>query len=105
MFPALRNGKDEEAHEAWAEYKEKHMQSFLDMYEKFLTDNGGQFFVGEKISWADIFVAERLDFFTLLNGNDPSFMDKHKNLRALVKRVNENPRIKEYVAKRPVSKM
>uniref|UniRef100_A0A915KR41 glutathione transferase n=1 Tax=Romanomermis culicivorax TaxID=13658 RepID=A0A915KR41_ROMCU len=61
MFPALRNDKDEEAHEVWAEYKEKHMQSFLDMYEKFLTDNGGQFFVGEKISWADIFVAERLD--------------------------------------------
>jgi len=36
----------------WETYKKEHMPAFLDMYEKFLAENGGKFFVGDHV---DIF--------------------------------------------------
>uniref|UniRef100_A0A915IYH2 Glutathione S-transferase C-terminal domain-containing protein n=1 Tax=Romanomermis culicivorax TaxID=13658 RepID=A0A915IYH2_ROMCU len=35
--------------ELWQAYKKEHLPSFLDIYEKLLTENGGKFFVGNQV--------------------------------------------------------
>uniref|UniRef100_A0A915KMZ0 GST C-terminal domain-containing protein n=1 Tax=Romanomermis culicivorax TaxID=13658 RepID=A0A915KMZ0_ROMCU len=91
--------------ELWQACKKEHLPNFLDIYEKLLTENGGKFFVGNQLTWADLMVAELLDRFAMFNKNDggDSFLASHKNLTRLVKHVLALPNIKKYVAKRPQS--
>uniref|UniRef100_A0A915JCX9 Glutathione S-transferase n=1 Tax=Romanomermis culicivorax TaxID=13658 RepID=A0A915JCX9_ROMCU len=56
--------------ELWQAYKKEHLPNFLDIYEKLLTENGGKFFVGNHLTWADLMVAELLDRFVMFNKND-----------------------------------
>ncbi|XP_048740716.1 glutathione S-transferase 1-like [Ostrea edulis] len=71
---------------------------YMDILEEILKENNGGdgFFVGDKISVADILVFDMLDQVTAMI-TLPAFPPK---LGALIDRVKTYPKIKEYLAKR-----
>ncbi|XP_056001226.1 S-crystallin SL11-like [Ostrea edulis] len=71
---------------------------YMDILEEILKENNGGdgFFVGDKISMADILVFDMLDQVTAMI-TLPDFPPK---LGALIDRVKTYPKIKEYLAKR-----
>jgi glutathione S-transferase len=62
-------------------------------------DNGGNFLVGKNITWADIFVAEKLQVFE--ETIDQGILNGFPHLRKLKDAVFSEPRIKAYVEGRP----
>nr|P46426.1 RecName: Full=Glutathione S-transferase; AltName: Full=GST class-pi [Dirofilaria immitis]AAA21585.1 glutathione S-transferase [Dirofilaria immitis] len=72
--------------------------------EKLLAtrDNGKNFILGDKISFADYVLFEELDVQQIL---DPHCLEKFPLLKAFHQRLGDKPKIKEYCAKRNASKM
>jgi len=68
----------------------------LAQIEKRLTERGGQFLVGNALTWADIVVFNFCDFLP-----DQSVLAKVPKIKNLVGRVGEIPNIKNWVEKRP----
>ncbi|XP_038061211.1 glutathione S-transferase-like isoform X1 [Patiria miniata] len=79
------------------EFYEKTAPKYMAGLEKMLTDNNGGhgFFVGSKISRADIF------FYVVMETVEEDELKKYPKLSALMKRVAEAPKIAAYLAKRP----
>merc|ERR1712045_503681 len=68
--------------------------------EKILVSRGGQYLVGNALSWADL---RLFDFcFTL---SQPSCLDRFPNIKNLTERVRNIPNIKSWVESRPKSKL
>jgi len=84
----------------WIEYEpklEKHFQNL----QKFLEENNGGkgFFVGDSITWVDcVWTAVSYWLRHLKYG---PLLDKFPNLAAIKDRVEADPRIAAYIAKRP----
>jgi len=71
--------------------------------EKILISRGGQFFVGNNLTWADIAVFQfAKDGMT---GTPPKDLTDFPKIANLCKRVAEIPNIKNWIASRPVTKM
>uniref|UniRef100_A0A0M3HQX7 Glutathione S-transferase n=1 Tax=Ascaris lumbricoides TaxID=6252 RepID=A0A0M3HQX7_ASCLU len=66
-----------------------------------LTEKLGQrlFFVGSKISWADIAVADQLSTFS--SCFDGLFLNRYLTLKAHKMRIESLPNIRKYIAERP----
>jgi len=73
---------------------------FLDRYEKFLAANGTGYFVGKKLTWADVVIAEWIQNFT--EQYDPAALKGHPKMNEHMKMVSGLPGIKKYIASRPV---
>ena len=72
----------------------------LAQLEKRLVSRGGQYFVGNAFSWAD------LQLYNLTSGfPDQSMLNKFPKIKNLMGRVAEIPNIKRWVEKRPVTSM
>lgn len=97
---AVMSGDEPKKQEAWTTFKTDTLPNFLNMYEKFLTENGGKFLVGDHLSWVDLVVGEFLERCISLFDNE-SLVAGHKNLANLVKHVHELPNVKKYVDSRP----
>merc|ERR1712043_41112 len=71
----------------------------IKMFEKLLSANGGKFFVGKELTWADLAFAE---FFGGLEERfgDAIFGDA-KSLKEHIHHVMSLPKIKKWVEKRP----
>ena len=70
----------------------------LTQLEKRLVGRGGQYFVGNAFSWADLML------FNLCSGfPDQSILNKFPKIKNLAGRVGEIPNIKRWVEKRPVT--
>uniref|UniRef100_A0A915J7C7 GST C-terminal domain-containing protein n=1 Tax=Romanomermis culicivorax TaxID=13658 RepID=A0A915J7C7_ROMCU len=98
---AIMRGDTKEAGELWKDYQNDHVTPFLDMFEKFLTENGGKYFVGDRLTWADLLIGEFIDRFVLFNNKNDSILAGHKKLAQHTKLIHELPNIKKYVANRP----
>lgn len=83
---------------ATADGREKYISRFNSMLEA----NGG-FFVGSKITWADIMVANSIDFSEKLW--EVSITDGYPAVKKLLETVFTAKGIKEWIEKRPVTKM
>jgi len=85
-------------------YKEKvapHLDTTLPIFEKYLEDSGTGWFVGEHMTWVDIFAGEFFSKFTAFG--DATALDKYPKLKQLVERVHDQPNIKKYIEQRPES--
>ena len=72
----------------------------LALLEKRLCDRGGQYFAGNALTWADVYM------YTLASGlPDQSCLEKCPKLKNLTSRVANIPNIKCWVEKRPNTKM
>jgi len=76
------------------ELKEEAVDKYYNIWEKALTDNKTGYLVGDKLSLADLCV------FDIITGTIEQHMkplDGHPMLKTLIRRVNDNPMVKEYV--------
>jgi len=69
--------------------------------EKFLKESGSGFLVGKSVTWADFFLAERIDLF---NEYAPQIFEGHPEISKWIQKVMDLPAIKKLVAERPVTK-
>jgi len=84
------------------EYTTKGVIPYLEGLQKKLksNNNGTGYFVGNKVTWADLAVVSFLDELRKLS---PTILDAYPALKAHSDRVHELKGIKEWVAKRPES--
>ncbi|XP_077999205.1 uncharacterized protein LOC144452069 [Glandiceps talaboti] len=82
----------------------KTVPTTLSALEKILeANNGGNgFFVGDKLTWADLAFLAHTDFYCA-QFKDANLLAPHKKLTALRSRVSELPNIKKWIATRPES--
>lgn len=71
---------------------------YVQRLDEQVKKNGG-YFVGNKLSWADLVFVSLLDYLNFMAGYD--IIEKAHNLKALKDKVLAEPRIKAWVAKRP----
>jgi len=103
----IRGGASKVLYAPSPEEKEEGMKKFLPMIdtgfarlETRLASRGGQFFVGNTVSWAEFMLFTFLDMLTDRMGMDVD-MSKFPKLDNLNKRVGEMPNIKKWMDTRP----
>ena len=71
--------------------------------EKMLVSRGGQFFVGNNFTWADLAVFQ----FTTdgMGGKPPNDLTAYPRISNLCQRVGQVPNIKNWMSARPVTAM
>merc|ERR1712110_550127 len=72
------------------------LQAALGQLEKKLIARGGQYFVGNNLTWADLHV-----YMYATDGVDKAVLAKFPKLANLVERVGNVPNIKTWVESRP----
>ncbi|XP_012945528.1 glutathione S-transferase [Aplysia californica] len=91
--------KDEKKkEELMAAFKDTESPRFFGYFEKMLKENGTGYFVGSKLSLADIAV---YDVFTGLLAPWLGSVDSFPFLKSLIDKVGADEKIKAYVASRP----
>jgi len=75
-----------------------HMVPFMKRYEVFLMENGGVYFVGNKLTWADIILSE---FFAACQLRSAQMMDNFPKLQEFTGRIQNVPNIKNWLENRP----
>jgi len=89
----------EKNEEKKAEWKEKFLTTsapkYLEKFEALQKDNGGDFLVGKSLTWADIFIADKLRAFE--ESVDTGLLNAYSNLRNMKDAVYSNPAIKAYM--------
>jgi glutathione S-transferase len=75
---------------------------YLDKLEAQVKKNGG-YFVGGKLSWADLLWAAHSDYLSFVLAGDPN--KDHPELKKLVEKVRALPNIKAYIEKRPKTQL
>lgn len=101
-MPKLQGDK-KLADENWTKFVENNLKSFLNRYTKFLNDNGGMWFVGDSITWADIAIAEFLS--VLEDCFNVTALDSHPQLKSFKSKIFSLPQLKDYVANRPQTQL
>jgi len=76
-------------------------QTYCERYSGFLSDNGGQWLVGDRVSWADLFLAELND--RVLRCLDHDALEAFPLLKQHCQRVHQLPNIKKYCDSRKPS--
>nr|CAD7400446.1 unnamed protein product [Timema cristinae] len=71
---------------------------YLKKFDETVKDNGG-YFVGGKLTWADLFFVSRLYYLDWMVGHD--LVEKYGNLKAHKEKVLAIPSIKAWIEKRP----
>lgn len=100
--------KDEKAkNELKDKLRNETLPGILTLLEKLLNKNNGGtgWFVGNKISIADVMVYNMLvDFLPAVLGG-PIDLSKHQNIKGVVDRFQADPKVAEWIKKRPASNM
>ena len=78
------------------------MPNTMAILEKLLTKNGGKYFVGKNITWADIEVANQWD--AMKQRGNPVDFGANKALEAHDNAISAFPNIKSWMEKRPKTK-
>ncbi|XP_063230994.1 glutathione S-transferase-like isoform X2 [Bacillus rossius redtenbacheri] len=71
---------------------------YMDKFEELVAKNGG-YFVGGKMTWADVYFVGIVDYLSFMVGFD--LLEKCPKLAALKRTVESVPSIKAWVDKRP----
>ncbi|XP_048740132.1 probable glutathione S-transferase 9 [Ostrea edulis] len=79
---------------------EEVLPKFQNRLTRFLQQHGDRYFVGSKITLADLAVHE---VFTTFLQNDPSILDEHNSLTEHRRLVEQHPNLREYILNRPYS--
>jgi glutathione S-transferase len=83
-------------------YIDEQLPQFFTYFEAMLTSNhgGDNYFVGSELTWADVAFYNFIFWAGNFTGSD-KVIEKFPKLTALYKKVDSNPKIAEWVAKRP----
>jgi len=73
---------------------------FLDVLDSLIKANGGKHLLGDKLTLADIYLAQAIDQFQILIGRDLAKECGNENIKALQEEVMNTPEIKAVVDKR-----
>lgn len=95
-----RFAPEEKKAEMGKEFAETGMPKFLSWLEKLLKASNTGFFYGDKMTIADIVA---YDFLSAVETNHPGSLDSSPLVKALVEKIGNQPKIKSYVEKRPVT--
>jgi glutathione S-transferase len=85
--------------EAKKKYCEEQLPASLALLEGLLVANGGKFFVGSELTWADIAFMNFVQWTAMGGAVNP--LEKFPKLTALDAMVKEVPKIKAWIEKRP----
>ena len=97
------DGDKKTSDEKWAQIVDPTVKPFLVTYTRFFNENGGQWFVGDSLTWADIAIAE---FMSVLEDCFcQSILDNFPQLKAFKEKIFSLPKLKEYVSQRPATPM
>jgi glutathione S-transferase len=88
--------------EIWSKLEKEHIAPFLTLYEKFLTEGGSTYFLGNSITWADIFIFDALHKTKV---SSPHLFDNHPKLTEFVNKIAKEPKISAWLEKRPKTEM
>lgn len=77
-------------------------EKYLSKFNAIILENGGQFLVGKKMTWADIYFAQALNNGELIHGT--KFTEEYPGLKAMYDNVFNTPAIKKWVKGRPSTK-
>ncbi|XP_021946626.1 glutathione S-transferase 1 [Folsomia candida] len=80
-----------------------HMPAKLKKLNMLKNENGGNFLVGKNLTWADIFIADKLERLETSVG--PKVLDGYPHLRKLKEAVFNVDKIRAYLAARPEAAM
>jgi len=88
------------------EFKTKTLPAFLDVMQKVLDDNGGNYLVGSDLTWADLVFVCGLEMFVNGHGMMPDYENKdalkdHKSISEFKQKIEDLPNIKAWIEKRP----
>jgi len=108
MIPSVTffHEKDETKQaELKAKFEKETLPAALQLFEKLLKGNNGgdSYFVGDKMTWADIGFADLCTWFSSLQVQIP--FDDVPKLKALKERVESTPKIAEWIKNRPVTQI
>jgi len=73
---------------------------YLGKVDAIQKENGGNYLVGQKLTWIDIQYAHFLEMFEATTGGE---IINYPNLKKMQTTVFETPEIKEWIGKRPVT--
>ncbi|XP_041485540.1 glutathione S-transferase-like [Lytechinus variegatus] len=85
------------------EFAEKTSKPYVSYLDQLIKKAGGKYFVGNKISLADIHVFTMLEMFTDSARGIEGVLDDYPDLRAFYKYFKEEGPLKSYIASRPAA--
>lgn len=97
-LPVMLESDAEKRKSLAEEFQKKHFEPFLERYEKFLVNNGGNYFVGNQVTWVDL---QMYHYLQILQIYFPSVFESHKKILDFMKKIEEIPSIKKWVETRP----
>ncbi len=83
---------------AHADFQSTALPKYLTKLEAIKGSSGGSYLVGKDLTWADIFIADKLGRLQESEGTD--VLDKYPNLKKFKEEVHAIPNIKAYVDQR-----
>ncbi|GAM20371.1 hypothetical protein SAMD00019534_035460 [Acytostelium subglobosum LB1] len=86
-------------------FKEETAPKFFSKLEAVLIKKGGEHFVGNKLTWADISIFNLIDFFHQQHSNLVAAVLPFPTLLAFHKRVAAIPQFAEYLKNRPITRL
>ncbi|KDR24333.1 glutathione S-transferase-like [Zootermopsis nevadensis] len=86
----------------WGPLKNETVPYYMSKFDEVVKKNEG-YFVGGKLTWADIYFVGILDYLNGMVKED--LVEKYPNLKALKEKILALPPIKAWVEKRPDSEM
>ena len=102
-MPAYREQDAAKKAELMKKFGTETMPNTMAILEKLLTKNGGKYFVGKNVTWADIEVANFWD--GMKQRGSPLNFGANKALEAHVNAIWALPNIKAWMDKRPKTPM
>jgi len=81
---------------------ETNKTKFFDVFDSIIKSNGGAHLVGDKLTWADLWLAFSIDQFQLILGSN--IAEGRENVNKLKEGVMKTPQIKAWLEKRPKTK-
>jgi len=100
--PWHREKDESKKKELWTALENEQIKPFLVKYEKFLIENGGEYFVGNKLTWADLVLS---DTFSDWNEKFPNLFTTHKKLVEFTQKIQNIPQIQHWIKNRPQTAM
>uniref|UniRef100_A0A0R3RTD2 Glutathione S-transferase 1 n=1 Tax=Elaeophora elaphi TaxID=1147741 RepID=A0A0R3RTD2_9BILA len=94
MLPWIHEENSSKKDEMFDKLVKKTATPFLEQYEKFLVNSHGPYFIGNKISLADLAVFNMLNYFSKLT-------PKYPKLNEFATKIGQMPKIKAWIDKRP----
>eukprot|EP01133_Synstelium_polycarpum_P014233 gene14233-16795_t len=74
---------------------------FLNNYQSLLVANGGKYFVGDSLTWADLAIYFALEYLSLIGF--PDALPQYETLVSFTKSIGSIPSIQKYIQSRPVT--